>query len=70
MSAITRMEPPHNVHTAKSSLESASKNPDAYSEAIYLDQINLAGYIIFDIDEETRQWKIYRFMIERDFQGM
>ena len=50
------------------SIAEAQFYPYAQSKAIVIDDI-LVGYVLYGIDDETHEWKIFRFMIDVQHQG-
>lgn len=50
------------------SIAEAQFYPDAQSKGIVVDDV-LVGYVLFGIDDETNEWKIFRFMIDALYQG-
>jgi diamine N-acetyltransferase len=55
---------PSNVY----SIAEAQFYSDSRSRAVYADDV-LVGYILYGIDESAGLWKIFRLMIDENFQG-
>lgn len=51
-----------------SSIELASKYDDASCKVICFGE-EVCGFALYGIDDETGSWKIYRLIIDRQFQG-
>ena len=59
----------HFVPSVASSLELASRYPEAQPLAILRDLEGVIGFAMIGIDSQTGLWKIYRLLIDRRCQG-
>ena len=59
----------HFLPSVASSLELASRYPEAQPLAILRDSEGVIGFAMIGIDAQTSLWKIYRFLIDRRYQG-
>jgi len=50
------------------SIAQSKFDPDARPRAVYAGE-EVIGFIMYDVDEKTREASIYRFMIDRKHQG-
>ena len=51
------------------SIAEAQFYPEARSRAIVNEQVQLVGYVLFGRDIFTDNWKIFRLMIDKSYQG-
>jgi len=50
------------------SIAQSKFDPDSRPRAVYAGN-QIVGFIMYDVDEKTREASIYRFMIDREHQG-
>ena len=62
-------EQKHFVASNAFSLVQCAYEPDYFPLGIYCDT-RMAGFIMYDYDNDLESWSMSRFMIDRKFQGM